>query len=139
MGITLDPIGFVKTDAQEIPRHWTVSTTQGKLVIDKKLTDGLKGIAKGQRIVVIFQFHRSPLFSPEFLLQTPRRRKRPTGVFSICSPIRPNPIGLSVVEVLERRKSTIHVKGLDMEDGTPILDIKPHVDENVPAPGPAAV
>ena len=50
------------------------------------------------------------------------------GVFSTCSPIRPNPIGMSVVEVLGIRDAHIDVRRLDMLDGTPILDIKPHVE-----------
>jgi len=47
------------------------------------------------------------------------------GVFSISSPVRPNPIGMSVVEVLGLEGNVIHIKGLDMIDGTPVLDIKP--------------
>ena len=50
------------------------------------------------------------------------------GVFSTCSPIRPNPIGMSVVEVLGIRGTNIDVRGLDMLDSTPILDIKPHIE-----------
>jgi tRNA (Thr-GGU) A37 N-methylase len=82
----------------------------------------------GQRIVVIFHFHRSPWFFPELLRQTSGQTGRETGVFGICSPIRPNPIGMSVLEVLGIRGASIDVKGLDMLDGTPVLDIKPHVE-----------
>jgi len=62
------------------------------------------------------------------------------GVFSICSPVRPNPIGLSVLEVIEREGSRIHVKGIDMINGTPILDIKPYVvsKHDCPSCGPFA-
>ncbi len=56
------------------------------------------------------------------------------GVFSICSPIRPNPIGMSVLEVLGRKGNVIYVKGLDMVDGTPILDIKPRVEDKQSCP-----
>jgi tRNA (Thr-GGU) A37 N-methylase len=52
-------------------------------------------------------------------------------VFSICSPVRPNPLGLSVVTVVAVKGATLRVRGIDMLDGTPILDIKPHI---VPAP-----
>jgi tRNA (Thr-GGU) A37 N-methylase len=51
------------------------------------------------------------------------------GVFSICSPVRPNPIGMSILEVLGVEDATIHVKRLDMLDGTPILDIKPYIED----------
>ena len=128
MSIELIPIGFVRTDAQELPRYWSVSDVKGTLVIDEEYSEGLRGIEVGQRIVVIFHFHRSPGFSPELLRQTSGQTGRETGVFGICSPIRPNPIGISVLEVLGVRGASIDVKGLDMLDGTPVLDIKPHVE-----------
>ena len=128
MSIELRPIGFVRTDAQELPRHWSVSDVEGTLVIDEEYSEGLRDIRAGQRIVVIFHFHRSPGFSPELLRQTSGQHGRETGVFSICSPVRPNPIGMSVVEVLGTQGVSIDVRGLDMLDGTPILDIKPHIE-----------
>ena len=128
MSIKLEPIGFVHTDAEEIPRHWRVSDVEGMLVIDEEYLEGLKDIEPGQRIVVIFNFHRSPEFSSRFLRQTPPHSEKKVGVFSICSPIRPNPIGMSVLEVLEVKGTTIRVSRLDMLGGTPILDIKPHIE-----------
>ena len=128
MSIELIPIGFVRTDARELPRHWSVSDVEGTLVIDEEYSEGLRDIRAGQRIVVIFHFHRSPGFSPELLRQTSGQHGRETGVFSICSPVRPNPIGMSVVEVLGTKGVSIDVRGLDMLDGTPILDIKPHIE-----------
>jgi len=126
--IELDPIGFVHTDAKEIPRHWSVSDVEGALDIDEKYLEGLKDIEPGQRIVVIFNFHRSPEFSLRFLRQTPPHSEKEMGVFSICSPIRPNPIGMSILEVFEVEGVTIRVRGLDMLEGTPILDIKPYIE-----------
>ena len=121
----MEPIGFVHTDAKRIPRHWTVSDVEGTLVIDGRFLEGLKDIRPRQRIVVIFHFHQSPDFEASHLIQTPPHRQKPLGVFSICSPVRPNPIGMSVLEVVEIKSNIIRVKGLDMLDGTPILDIKP--------------
>ena len=89
MSIWLRPIGFVRTDASELPRHWSVSDVEGTLVIDEEYSDGLRDIEAGQRIVVIFHFHRSPGFSPEFLRQTSGHTGRTTGVFSTCSPSGP--------------------------------------------------
>ena len=129
MRIELRSIGFVRTDAEEIPRHWSVSDVEGTLVIDEEYLEGLKDMEPGQRIVVIFNFHRSPEFSSRFLRQTPPHSEKEVGVFSICSPIRPNPIGMSILEVLEVRGTTIRVKRLDMLEGTPILDIKPHIED----------
>jgi tRNA-Thr(GGU) m(6)t(6)A37 methyltransferase TsaA len=128
MSIELRPIGFVHTDAQELPRHWSVSDVKGTLVIGEEYSEGLRDLRAGQRIVVIFHFHRSPGFSPELLRQTSGQTGRETGVFDTCSPVRPNPIGMSVLEVLRVRGASIDVKALDMLDGTPVLDIKPHVE-----------
>jgi tRNA-Thr(GGU) m(6)t(6)A37 methyltransferase TsaA len=127
MQITLKPIGTAHTDAENIPRHWTVSDVEGTLVIDPNYTEGLSDITTGQRIVVLFLFHKSPPFSHGLLKQAPPHRKLPLGVFSICSPKRPNPIGLSVLEVLERKDNVLRVRCMDMIEGTPILDIKPFI------------
>ncbi|MBN1613741.1 MAG: tRNA (N6-threonylcarbamoyladenosine(37)-N6)-methyltransferase TrmO [Deltaproteobacteria bacterium] len=134
MNIELDPIGFVRTDSQKVPRHWSVSDLEGDLAIDERYARGLKDITVGQRIVVIFLFHRSPKFHPDLLTQWPPHQDRAMGVFSICSPYRPNPIGMSVLEVLDIEGGTLHVKGLDMIDGTPILDIKPYVVDKATCP-----
>jgi tRNA-Thr(GGU) m(6)t(6)A37 methyltransferase TsaA len=125
--IELEPIGTVRTETSAVPNSWTISDVKGELVIDKKYIQGIKDIHPGEKIVVIFNFHRSRPFSPEDLAQHPQGdRSRPKkGVFSICSPYRPNPIGMSVLTVTAVRGNIIAVKGLDMIDGTPILDIKP--------------
>ncbi len=98
------------------------------LRIDEKYREGLKGINPGDRIVVIFCFHESRAFEEKDLTQHPRgdatREKK--GVFNICSPIRPNPVGMSIVTVLAIDNTALSVKGIDMRDGTPILDIKPY-------------
>ncbi len=127
MPVVLEPIGVARTEAAEVPRHWSVSDVEGTLVIDEAYREGLKDIRPGDRIVVVFHFHRSPPFSSEHLVQKPPHREEHLGVFSTCSPKRPNPIGLSVLEVLETDGTRIRVKGVDMLDGTPILDLKPFV------------
>ena len=127
MSIELKPIGYVRTEATELPRHWSVSEVEGRLVIEPQYQTGLKDIEPGQRLVVLFHFHRSPDFTPERLVQTPPHRNAGLGVFSICSPVRPNPLGMSVVRVLAVDGNVITVKGIDMLDGTPILDLKPHI------------
>ena len=129
MTITFTPIGTVRTDADTLPRHWSVSDVEGILEIRPEYHDGLADIRTGQKIVVLFHFHKSPSFSPGLLKQTPRHRNQTLGVFSICSPRRPNAIGLSVVEVLSKEAGRIRVRGIDMVDGTPILDLKPHIED----------
>jgi tRNA-Thr(GGU) m(6)t(6)A37 methyltransferase TsaA len=128
MGLEIKPIGVVRTNAEDIPRHWSISDVEGTLDIDAKYAEGLRDIEPGQRIVVLFHFDRSSAFSPNDLVQMSGGAGRDMGVFSTCSPVRPNPIGMSIVEVLGIRGGNIDVRGLDMLDGTPILDIKPHIE-----------
>ena len=127
MGIELTPIGFVRVEAEKVPRSWRRSELEGMLAIDEQYSEGLADIEPGHRIVVIFNFHQSPEFSAELLRQTPPHSEKKTGIFSICSPVRPNPIGMSVLEVLAVEGATVRVRGLDMRDGTPVLDIKPYI------------
>jgi tRNA-Thr(GGU) m(6)t(6)A37 methyltransferase TsaA len=127
MQIVMLPIGVVRTDAKEIPKHWSCSNAEGTLIIEEQYRQGLYGIKRGDRIIVIFCFHKSRGFTAHDITQHPRgdTTREKLGVFDICSPIRPNPIGMSIVEVTDIRDSVISIKGLDMIDGTPILDIKP--------------
>ena len=127
MSIQMKPIGYVSTDAEEIPRSWAVSDVEGALVIDESYLEGLRDIQPGQRIDVIFQFHKSPEFTSQYMRITPPTRRHEVGVFSTHSPFRPNPIGLSRLQVLGIDGSVIRVRGLDMLDGTPVLDMKPEV------------
>jgi len=128
MQMTLTAIGTVRTTARELPRHCRISGVPGVLEIDAPYVDGLADIQAGERLVVLFGFHESPAFTPDLLKQTPPHQKRPFGVFSTCSPRRPNSIGMSVVTVQNIQSNRIHVKGLDMRDGTPIFDLKPYMD-----------
>ena len=134
MNVTFHPIGVARTDVEKVPRHWSVSDVRGRLVIDRKYLKGLKDIEPGQQIIVLFHFDRSRPFSDAYLVQNPPHRNREMGVFSICSPIRPNPIGLSVLEVLSVAENVIHVNRVDMLNGTPILDIKPLVRDAASCP-----
>jgi tRNA (adenine37-N6)-methyltransferase len=129
MKVEMKPIGYIRTDAQSVPRHWTVSDVEGFLEIAEEYLEGLRDIKVGQRLVVIFYFHKSPEFNPQLLVQTPPHRNERLGVFSVCSPKRPNPIGMSVFEVLAVEGSRIRVRGVDALDGTPILDLKPYVTD----------
>ena len=123
----METIGTVHHRSPNVPRHWTVSTVEGTLVIDRKYVKGLQDIHAGQCILAPGCIGCIPDFKDRLLCQTPPNGKRKFGVFSTCSPRRPNPIGLSRLEVLAVRDNVLQVKGLDMLDGTPILDIKPLV------------
>ena len=126
MSIEMKPIGYVSTDADKVPRSWEIADVEGALVFDESYVEGLSDIKPGHHIYVIFQFHQSPEFSSQFLrINPPRHNRKEMGVFSTHSPVRPNPIGLSILEVLRVEGNIIYVRGLDMLNGTPILDIKP--------------
>jgi len=126
--ITLKPIGVLHsavTRLEDVPSHWTRSSLEGDIEIFKEYREGLNGIEDLDYIVVIFFFHKS---GKEYsLIQRPPHDDKMRGVFSICSPFRPNPIGLSVVKLLNVKDNILHVKNIDMVDGTPILDIKPYI------------
>ena len=124
----LEPLGYVSTDAEKVPRFYSHSDIKGSLVLDEQYSAGVADFRPGQKISVIFYFHKSPPFTPDNMRIVPSHSVELRGVFSTRSPVRPNPIGLSVVKISEVRGSVIEVTGLDMLDGTPILDIKPYKD-----------
>jgi len=92
----------------------------------KEFEEGLKDIEGFSHIILIYWFHKSRGYS---LRITTPWDTRLHGLFTTRSPDRPNPLGLSVVEVVAREKNILKVKGLDALDGTPLLDIKPYIPE----------
>jgi tRNA-Thr(GGU) m(6)t(6)A37 methyltransferase TsaA len=125
MKIEMKPIGYVSHDAKEIPRNWKVSDLEGDLIIDEIYQDGMKDIKPGQKIYVFFYFHKSPPFSDKYMRIKPPIHDKKVGVFFSHSPFRPNPLGMSILEVIGVNGTRIRAKGIDMIDGTPLLDIKP--------------
>jgi tRNA (adenine37-N6)-methyltransferase len=129
----MQPIGYVKSpykDAREVPRGLgTKHSADGILEIKPELELGLTDIEGFSHLFVIWAFDRSEGFE---LVGTPPSDNRPHGVFATRSPKRPNPIGLTVVELLRREGPRLHVRGVDMLDCTPILDIKPYLSNVSP-------
>jgi tRNA (adenine37-N6)-methyltransferase len=125
---TPQPIGIVSSpykSTAEIPKGLGVKhEADGVLEVLPEFEPGLTDIEGFSHLFVIWVFDRSDGFE---LLGTPPFDNRPHGVFATRSPRRPNPIGLTVVELLRREGGRLHVRGLDMLDGTPILDIKPYM------------
>jgi tRNA (adenine37-N6)-methyltransferase len=125
---TFRPIGYVRSpykSTQEIPKGFGAKhEAEGVLELLPELEAGLTDIEGFSHVFVIWVFDRSTDFE---LLGTPPIDDRPHGVFATRSPRRPNPIGLTVVELLRREGPMLHVRGVDMMDGTPILDIKPYL------------
>ncbi len=130
---TPQPIGFVHspfTDTAAIPKGLGAKhTAEGVLDILPAFHLGLKDIEGYSHLIVLWTFDRSEDFD---LLVTPPSDDRPHGVFTTRSPRRPNPIGLTIVELMGRENGSLRVRGVDMLDGTPILDIKPYLS-NIPA------
>lgn len=98
-----------------------------KIIINKELTKALDGIEDFSHIYVIFWMHQ---VKETKYLHHPSKLKelKPIGIFATRAPIHPNPIGLTLVELLKREVNVLSVRGLDAYDGTPVLDIKPYPD-----------
>lgn len=124
----LNPIGTVRSphgDTSQIPKGpGAQHTAEGVLEIRPELQDGLQDIDGFSHLYVIWVFDRSDGYD---LMSQPPTATRPHGVFATRSPRRPNALGLSVVQLLRREGNRLHVRGLDMLDGTPIVDIKPYL------------
>jgi tRNA-Thr(GGU) m(6)t(6)A37 methyltransferase TsaA len=125
---TSQPIGFVSSpykNAGEVPKGLGAKhEADGVLKILPNFEPGLTDIEGFSHLVVLWEFDRSGGFE---LFGTPPSDNRAHGVFATRSPRRPNPIGLTVVELRHRNGGELHVRGVDMLDETPILDIKPYL------------
>jgi tRNA-Thr(GGU) m(6)t(6)A37 methyltransferase TsaA len=133
--IRFRPIGTVRSpfkkrediDPRRNYRPNGFSDVRGEIEIDPAYAAGLKDIAGFSHLVVIFAFHKS---GPGHLLARPPFERRRRGVFSTRSPHRPNPIGMTIVRLLGRQKNVLEVSGIDMLEGTPVLDIKPYTSRD---------
>jgi tRNA (adenine37-N6)-methyltransferase len=130
MNFSLNLIGVIHTPFPEntgVPIQSSRSETSGTIEIYSDYQEGLEGIEGFSRIYLLYGFHRAdPLHS---LKVQPFLDDQPHGIFTTRYPVRPNPIGLSIVEVICREENLIHFKGADMLDGTPLFDIKPYIPE----------
>ena len=129
----MQPIGYMESpykNAREVPRGLgTKHDADGILEIKPEFELGLTDIEGFSHLFVIWAFDRSEGFE---LVGMPPSDNRPHGVFATRSPKRPNPIGLTVVELLRREGPRLHVRGVDMLDRTPIFDIKPYLSNISP-------
>jgi tRNA-Thr(GGU) m(6)t(6)A37 methyltransferase TsaA len=125
--ITMKPIGFVRRaspDENERDRSLVA-----KIVLTTGLAPALDGITEWSHLYVIYWLHQIPP-REEPLLHHPSLEglAQPLGILATRAPIHPNPIGLTLVELLKREENVLWVKGLDALDDTPVLDIKPYPD-----------
>ena len=122
--VTYHPIGTVR-NAFDADSHWEqMHAGESRIILDPNLVAGLQGMELGQQVMVLFYLDRVDNFE---LLQHPHgnHTRKKQGVFTIRSPRRPNPIGVTVVDLLSIDGNVLTVRGLDAFDGTPVLDLKP--------------
>ena len=125
----LNPIGVVRNSVKE-PRMEAWESLESTIVVQDRWAGALDGLEDFSHIIVIYWMH---LVSEQLRETTthvhPRGDHRIPlqGVFATRSPVRPNPIGLRVVALMERKGNVLRVRGLDAIDGTPVLDLKPYL------------
>ena len=123
---TLQPVGILHcdlTNREHTPKNYDESNHIGTIEIYQDFIEGLDGIIKGDTIVVLFWLDRA---DRSILRVHPRgdKAKPKRGIFSTRSPVRPNPIAISELLVQDINKNILTVKGLDILDSTPVIDIK---------------
>lgn len=130
---TMRPIGYVRTpyaSTAEVPKGCGAKhEAEGILELLPEFEAGLSDIEGFSHLFIIWAFDQASGYD---LVGTPPTDDRPHGVFATRSPRRPNPLALTVVELRRRDGPRLHVHGVDMLDGTPILDIKPYLS-SIPA------
>ncbi len=134
MRIILRPIGVVRIRASDEEVRRALHGVDGVIEVYDRYVEGLKGLENYSHLVIITYLHR--VKPGEFRLRVKPRGlvKRgfrleelpELGVFATCSPQRPNPLGVTVVRLIRRDGRFLYVRGLDVFDGTPVLDIKPY-------------
>jgi tRNA-Thr(GGU) m(6)t(6)A37 methyltransferase TsaA len=127
------PIAFARTPytgTPQVPKGLGAEhRAEGVLEVLPEFEAGLQDVEGFSHLYVLWVFDRSGRCE---LVGQPPSDDRPHGVFATRSPYRPNPLGLTVVELLRREGARLHVRGVDMLDGTPVLDLKPYLS-SVPA------
>ena len=133
MSITFDPIGIIHSPfktLEDMPIQPTSQASQPGIVeIYPPYADGLKDLDGFSHIYLIYHLHRAAHFK---LTVTPFLDTQPRGLFATRAPNRPNPIGLSLVQLTHIEANYLHIARLDMLDQTPLLDIKPYIPEFEP-------
>lgn len=124
------PIGIIHSPFKE-PKGTPIQASasngvEGTVEVFPKYAEGLKDLEGFSYIILLYHFHLSKAPS---LRVKPFMDEQPHGVFATRAPSRPNPIGISVVRLVRREGNILHVRDVDIVDGTPLLDIKPYVPE----------
>ncbi|HPE62609.1 MAG TPA: tRNA (N6-threonylcarbamoyladenosine(37)-N6)-methyltransferase TrmO [Methanothrix sp.] len=152
----LQPVGFIKNRIEEpflvaggagLEMRGEFDSTMdhvrelrqsiSEIVIDESLVALLDGIEEYSHLVVLYWAHKVTEEGRSLTRVHPmgRRDLPEVGIFSTCSPARPNPILMTVVQLCGRRENVLEVEGLDAVDGSPVVDIKPYVKDSHPQEG----
>lgn len=155
-GMTFQPVGIIKSTVKEpflvagcdgLKMQGQIDTTMdhvretrqttSEIVIDERLAGVLDGIEEYSHLVVLYWAHKVPEQSRSLTKVHPMGREEipPMGIFSTCSPARPNPILMTVVRLRGRKENVLEVEGLDAVDKSPVIDIKPYVKDFYPQNG----
>ncbi|MEE9378300.1 MAG: tRNA (N6-threonylcarbamoyladenosine(37)-N6)-methyltransferase TrmO [Candidatus Lokiarchaeia archaeon] len=123
--IQINPIGYI--ERKSILENNKDRSLISKIIINESLTKALDGINDFSHIYIIFWIEK---ITDTSYLHHPGKTKdsKPVGIFATRAPIHPNPIGLTLVELIKHEANVLWVRGLDAYDGTPVLDIKPYPD-----------
>jgi tRNA-Thr(GGU) m(6)t(6)A37 methyltransferase TsaA len=119
-------IGRISTpwkDRATCPKNSAASDAVCTITLDERFAAGLKDLGSCSHVILLYFMDRAPR---NLIVQVPRHYGEPRGVFALRSPARPNPIALSVAELIAIEGNCLQVRGLDCLDGTPLLDIKPY-------------
>ena len=119
-------IGRISTpwrSRRDCPKNGAESDALCTIAVDPRYADGLKDLETASHVIVLYWMDRAPR---NLMLQRPRHYGETRGVFALRSPARPNPIALSVAELIGIDGPRLEVRGLDCLDGTPLLDLKPY-------------
>lgn len=133
MKIKINPIGYIKNDfktVEDLPRQSFIRPEYlGELVIEEDLVPAFKGLEAGDKILVLWNFKQSnpEEYKDRMAFENSAYFEGSRGIFATRTPFRPNGIGLSEVVIKEIKGNKILVSGIDMLDGSPIIDIKPSV------------
>jgi len=127
--IEIRPIGLIHTSykkLKDIPFQGYKSNKKGKIRVFRKYEKGIKDVQYFSHLIILYYFHKANYVK---MTAKPFLGDKPKGIFAIRGPWRPNHIGLTIVRLLNIKRNILTVSGIDMLDGTPLLDIKPYVPE----------
>ena len=128
--IELNPIGIIHTPFTSLEgmpiQPAAAAGIRGTIEMLEEYHEGLKDLDGFSHIILLYHFHQSQGFK---LHVVPFMDNEPRGLFATRAPRRPNPIGLSVVQLDSIENGVLHIQNVDILDGTPLLDIKPYVPE----------